>query len=559
MRRRAFLQGSAVLAAGATLGPAFWRSAWSAPARPGPGPYGPLLAANADGIRLPAGFTSRVVARSGQVVPGTLHPWHTFPDGGACFAAEDGGWTYVSNSEVPLIGGVGAIRFDADGEVDAAYTVLSLTTANCSGGPTPWGTWLSCEEFELGHVWECEVDGPGQGQLRPALGTFSHEAVTVDPLRGQLYLTEDGDDGDEFYRFTPSNELPDLSEGTLEVVVRDQHGSVTWLEVDAAEPSALRRARSGAPVGTAFRGNEGVWYDDGHVYFTNKGDQRVWDLDVEAQHLSVLYDAGEHSDPVLRGVDNVMASRCGDLYVAEDGGNMELVVISAEREVAPFLRVEGQEESEITGPAFSTTGPPRLYFSSQRGGALGTGVTYEVSGPFRPFLDVLPGHRFLESIWFVAVAGIAEGYLDRTFRPSAPITRQAMAAFLHRVGGAPEGPFADPGFVDVGPPHPFRHEISWMAQAEVASGYGDRRFRPAAPVTRQAMASFLHRMAGSPSPSAAAPRFGDVSSSHAFGTAITWLAETGVTEGYEDGTFRPGAPVTRQAMAVFLQRYVALG
>ena len=139
---------------------------------------------------------------------------------------------------------------------------------------------------------EARSDGPGQGSIRPALGTFSHEAVTVDPVRGQLYLTEDGDGGDELYRFTPDGELPDLSDGALEVAVRAADGSVSWLEVDPLEPSSLRRQRAGAPVGTAFPGNEGVWYDAGHVYFTNKGDQRVWDLDVEAQQLEVLYEAG---------------------------------------------------------------------------------------------------------------------------------------------------------------------------------------------------------------------------------------------------------------------------
>jgi Tol biopolymer transport system component len=71
-----------------------------------------------------------------------------------------------------------------------------------------------------------------------------------------------------------------------------------------------------------------------------------------------------------------------NLYVAEDGGNMELVVISAAGErVAPFLRVLNQQGSEITGPAFTPDGS-RLYFSSQRGGSNHRGITYEVRGPF---------------------------------------------------------------------------------------------------------------------------------------------------------------------------------
>ncbi|MEW5633231.1 translocation protein TolB, partial [Streptomyces hydrogenans] len=73
-------------------------AAYAAPAQPGTGPYGALGSADANGIMLPAGFTSRVIARSGQTVPGTSYTWHNAPDGGACYA--DGtGWIYVSNSE----------------------------------------------------------------------------------------------------------------------------------------------------------------------------------------------------------------------------------------------------------------------------------------------------------------------------------------------------------------------------------------------------------------------------------------------------------------------------
>jgi len=82
----------------------------------------------------------------------------------------------------------------------------------------------------------------------------------------------------------------------------------------------------------------------------------------------------------LGGVDNVTAARSGDLVVAEDGDDLELVLLSPGGVVSPLLRVTGQAGSECTGPPFAPGN--RLYFSSQRGGT-GTGVTYEVSGPFR--------------------------------------------------------------------------------------------------------------------------------------------------------------------------------
>lgn len=370
MDRRQFLRAGA-LGAGALL---LARSPLTH-ALPGD-PYGPLRAPDANGIRLPAGFRSRVVARGEQLVPGTRHLWHRFPDGGAVFPAPDGGWIYASNSEVPLLGGAGALRFDRRGKVVDGYRILAGTSMNCAGGPTPWGTWLSCEEHPAGLVWECDPTRPGQGVPRPALGTFSHEAVAVDPVRKRLYLTEDDgtDGGDGLYRFTPER-YPDLTAGTLEAAVMAADGSVSWVAVEPGVPMRLQRPGSA----TAFDGAEGIWYHDGHVTFTAKGANRVWDLDVAADRITLRYDA----DEPLQGVDNVVGTAGGDLYVAEDGGDMQICVLTPEGRVAPVLQVTGHDGSEITGPAFDPSGT-RLYFSSQRGeGGTGPGVTYEVRGPFR--------------------------------------------------------------------------------------------------------------------------------------------------------------------------------
>ncbi len=355
------------------------------------GALGPLQDPDENGIRLPEGFTSRVIARSSELVGASGHRWHPAPDGGAVFTTEDGGWIYVSNGEVPaeIGGGASAVRFSADGEIVDAYSILSGTSINCAGGPTPWGTWLSCEEKDDGRVWECDPLGNTAAAVRPALGVFQHEAVAIDLETEMAYLTEDVGNGG-FYRFVTNAMVDghaDLSAGELqiaEVIGGGPEGIIEWRTVP--DPSASSTpTRQQVSSSTAFDGGEGIWYHNGVVYFSTKGDNRIWAYETRSSALSILYDAATSSTPILTGVDNVTVSPAGDVLVAEDGGNMEIVGISADGRIAPILQVTGQDGSEITGPAF---GPnlDRLYFSSQRGvSGFVTGVdgiTYEVSGPF---------------------------------------------------------------------------------------------------------------------------------------------------------------------------------
>ncbi|SER40458.1 WD40-like Beta Propeller Repeat [Lentzea xinjiangensis] len=384
MERRNFLRVAVVGTAAAAFGGANWREAFAAGAQPGPSPYGPLQPVNASGLMLPQGFTSRVIARSGQKVAGTSYTWHSAPDGGACFA--DGtGWIYVSNSEVPLVGGVGAVRFDQSGTITAAYRTLSFTSVNCAGGATPWNTWLSCEEIDRGYVYETDPWGAKAAVRRPAMGRFKHEACAADPVRRVVYLTEDVPDGC-LYRFRPAT-WGDLSTGTLEVMTggAETSGPVGWARVPdpGGSPTATRDQ---VPDAKRFNGGEGCYYADGTCWFTTKGDGRVWAYDAVNGTISLTYDDSlvTGGTPPLTGVDNVTRSSGGDLFVAEDGGNMEICIITPQGVVAPFLHLPNQSSSEITGPAFSPDGS-RLYFSSQRGtsGSSGGGITYEVTGPFR--------------------------------------------------------------------------------------------------------------------------------------------------------------------------------
>jgi secreted PhoX family phosphatase len=349
---------------------------------------GPLLAPDANGLRLPAGFTSRIVAHSGELVAGTDYMWHGSPDGGATFPLTDGGYIYVSNSEALLLGdgGAGAIRFDKNGAIVDAYRILDGTGHNCAGGPTPWGTWMSCEEHSSGLVHECDPHGVDAAITWPALGAFSHEAITFD-TELRAYLTEDLPDG-RLYRFTPasiSGGKPDLSSGTLEAmrVVTGMEGPVVW-ETIASPSNVPTPTRQQAPTSTAFNGGEGIWFRDGEVFFATKGDNRVWSYSVTDQMLTIIYDAGAMVAPILTGVDNIVVSAGGDVIVAEDGGDMQVVAITPDGAVVPLMQIMGQPASEVTGVALDPH-RKRLYFSSQRGEPANLttgGITYEVTGPF---------------------------------------------------------------------------------------------------------------------------------------------------------------------------------
>jgi secreted PhoX family phosphatase len=390
MRRREFIGLGVGGVAAVSLGSAFWDqlfgSAESRPLRRGTG-YGPRRPPDANGVRLPEGFESRVIATGDQVVPGTDYRWHLASDGMATFPHRRGGFVLVSNSEV-LDGGASALRIGPHGGVRDAYRILSGTTQNCSGGGTPWGTWLSCEEIEEGRVWECDPAGRRRAAAHPAMGIFKHEAAAVDRRARRVYMTEDLIDGG-LYRYTPER-WPDLSAGLLEIARVAGGGRVDWVELP--DPSAAREStRRQVPGSTRFKRGEGIWLDGHTLYVSTTADDRVHAYDTRRERIRVVYDGlASPRAPLLR-VDQLTGSRAGEVFVCEDIATDEIDIGLIERDgsVSRFLSLTGSQHkgSEATGVVFDPSGS-RMYFSSQRAFPTsdllpGPGAIYEITGPFR--------------------------------------------------------------------------------------------------------------------------------------------------------------------------------
>ena len=186
------------------------------------------------------------------------------------------------------------------------------------------------------------------------------------------------------------------------------------------------------------------------------------------------------------------------------------------------------------------------------------GAMLPASAAVGVFDDVTAQTPFAADIEWLAAEGITDASAQN-FRPDGAVTRQAMAVFLFKFAnpGQTAPRCTTNAYPDVPASSPYCASIRWLATAGIASAAPGKRFAPLAPVTRDAMAAFLYKLdsgGAAPPPCTVAP-YADVPTTSPFCGSIDWLWTEGITTGTLGGTFAPSGTVTRAMMAAFLHRY----
>ncbi len=417
--------------------------------------FGPLKKDPNGILDLPEGFSYKVISTRGdEMNDGLLVPG--LPDGMAAFDNGDGLTVIVRNHELnsddfknsgygednklaenvdnammydaghgtrPGLGGTSTILFDTKAqELKAQRMSLAGTVRNCAGGPTPWQTWITCEEtvqradenHEKDHGYNFEVPADYEkGLVEPkpieGMGRFNHEAIAVDPKSGIVYQTEDRHDG-LIYRYIPNERGNMHSGGKLQALVFKRHKSfdtrnwdapglvavgasfeVEWMDVeDIHSPNDDMRLVNFDKGAARFARGEGMWTGEDGIYFacTNGGHAKkgqIWryipspaegtqDEDTKPGRVELFVEPNDGG--LVDNADNLTVAPWGDLIVCEDGsGDQFLVGVTPQGGIYKFGH-NAVSNSEFAGACFSPDGTT-LFVNIQH-----DGLTLAINGPW---------------------------------------------------------------------------------------------------------------------------------------------------------------------------------
>ncbi len=422
--------------------------------------YGPLVPDPAELLDLPQGFSYKIVSTAGEPMDdGLFVPGKA--DGMATFAGPGGLAILVRNHELlpyegpspfgessslpagfdaaklydagrgksPHRGGTSTLVYDTKKqEVVRQFMSLAGTARNCAGGPTPWNSWVTCEEtvVRAGHDKDGEFesdkdhgycfDVPATAEPflnapipLTAMGRFNHEAIAVDPRTGVVYETEDREDG-LFYRFLP-NAPGELKAGgrlqALAIVGADskdlrnwgpdapvdmgQKLRVRWIDMDNVESPEDDLRQRGFKAGAArLARGEGIWYDDGQFYIacTNGGQKQkgqIWKyVPAEREGQGGADDSGtlelfieSRDSQLLENCDNITMSPWGDLVLCEDRAADLVRLVGVTPRGQLYTLAGHHAKSEFAGVTFTPDGTTLLVNIQHRG------LTIAVTGPWR--------------------------------------------------------------------------------------------------------------------------------------------------------------------------------
>lgn len=170
------------------------------------------------------------------------------------------------------------------------------------------------------------------------------------------------------------------------------------------------------------------------------------------------------------------------------------------------------------------------------------------------FSDVSAGSYYADAVEWAVKKGITVGTSDTTFSPDDNCTREQMAMFLWKAAGSPEPKQTGANFTDL-PGGSTAKAMLWVAEQNITSGTSDTTFSPETTCTRAQMAAFLYRYAGSPAVSGTCA-FADVSAEAYYHDAVLWCVHQSITAGTGGEKFSPDAPCTRGQMVTFLYRFL---